>query len=159
MANTYTKLFQKILDSTVWMESDQTRLVWITLLAMCDQDGLIDAPVPAIASRAKVSVEDCQKAVNIFLAPDPHSRTKAFEGRRIEINESGGIVLLNHKKYRDMMSLEARRDYRRLKAREYRREAAEATRGMTLRQRIYMNNKKPPMRLGDIDEDTEPTAK
>ena len=30
----YNKLFTKILDSTIWLEDDATRLVWITFLAV-----------------------------------------------------------------------------------------------------------------------------
>ena len=31
----YNKLFTKILDSTVWLEPDTVRIVWITFLAVC----------------------------------------------------------------------------------------------------------------------------
>ena len=43
----YNKLFTKILDSSIWLESDGTRIVWMTLLAAMDQDGFAQfASVP-----------------------------------------------------------------------------------------------------------------
>jgi hypothetical protein len=103
MAN-YTKLFNSIITSTIWTEDDKTRLVWITMLAMCDQNGEVQASVPGIARLSGVSVEDAEMAINKLLSPDKHSRTPDNEGRRIAPIE-GGWELLNHAKYRRMASL------------------------------------------------------
>jgi hypothetical protein len=35
----YNRLFTKILDSSIWLEADTTRIVWITMLASMDEDG------------------------------------------------------------------------------------------------------------------------
>ncbi len=99
----YTKLANSILTSTVWMESDQTRIVWLTLLAMCDKNGEVQASIPGLANVARVGVEDCEKAMKLFLSPDPYSRTKTDQGRRIE-EIDGGWMVLNHEKYRDLAS-------------------------------------------------------
>ena len=102
---TYVKLFGSILDSTVWNEPGSTRLVWITMLAMADQHGCIWASVPGLAKRAGVERAECERALACFTAPDPDSRTKDFEGRRIEAID-GGWILLNHGKFREMLSAE-----------------------------------------------------
>ena len=112
MSITFTKLFSSITESTVWCEPDTTRLVWITMLAMADREGRVWASVPGLAGRARVSVDACREALRCFLSPDPDSRTKAFEGRRIEEIE-GGWRLLNHKKYRELRDEEARKAYQR----------------------------------------------
>ena len=39
----YTKLFNSILASTIWRADDKTRIVWITLLAMADKHGIVEA--------------------------------------------------------------------------------------------------------------------
>ena len=39
----WTPLFSNIIDSSVWRESKETRLVWITLLAKKDKDGYVRA--------------------------------------------------------------------------------------------------------------------
>lgn len=99
----YTKLANSILTSTVWMESDQTRIVWMTLLAMCDKNGDVQASIPGLANVARVPIEAVETAITVFLSPDPYSRTKSDEGRRIEEIE-GGWTLLNHETYRDLAS-------------------------------------------------------
>lgn len=120
MSTTYTKLFQSILDSTVWRESLPTKIVWITLLAMTDKRGHVWASVPGLAIRAGVSIEECEEALTKFKSPDPYSRTKEHDGRRIA-DIDGGWALLNHGKYRAMMSADERREYKRQKQAEYRK--------------------------------------
>lgn len=108
MSTSYTKLFSSILHSTVWAEPHTTRIVWITMLAMCDQHGVVSASVPGLARAAGVTRQECEIALKAFLSPDPDSRTRDYEGRRIEPVD-GGWVLLNHGKYRELMSANDRR--------------------------------------------------
>lgn len=122
--DTYVKLFQSILDSTVWQEDLPTKVVWITLLAMKDRYGYVGASVPGLAKRAGVSLEECERALEKFRKPDGYSRTKAFEGRRIE-DAQGGWQVLNHEFYRAKMSPEDRREYQRVKQAEYRKRKKE----------------------------------
>lgn len=112
MSVTFTKLFSSITESTVWYEPDATRLVWITMLAMADRQGRVWASVPGLAGRARVSLKATREALKCFLSPDEDSRTKDFEGRRIE-EIDGGWRLLNHAKYREMRDEEARKAYQR----------------------------------------------
>ena len=112
MSLTFTKLFSSITESTVWCEPAHTRLVWITMLAMADRKGRVWASVPGLANRARVPLEDTEKALATFLAPDRYSRTPDHEGRRIEPID-GGWRLLNHEKYRDMRDEEVRREQNR----------------------------------------------
>jgi hypothetical protein len=47
------QLFAKILDSSIWLEDSDTRIVWITLLAVIDEDGMCRFASPAnVAIRA-----------------------------------------------------------------------------------------------------------
>jgi hypothetical protein len=64
------------------------------------------------------------------MAPDPDSRTKTNEGRRIK-EIDGGWVLLNHGKYRSIRDDEERRAYKAGKEREYRAKKKEVERGKT----------------------------
>jgi hypothetical protein len=107
---TFTKLYGSITGSSVWLEDDQTRIVWITMLAMVDKDGYVGASVGGLAHIARVPREACERALAKFLAPDPDSRNPAHEGRRIEVAPRGWR-LLNHGQYRDMRDEEARRSY------------------------------------------------
>lgn len=89
------------------------------MLALADRHGEVFASVPGLARRAGVTIDETEKALQCLLSPDPYSRTKDFDGRRIE-EIDGGWVLLNHPKYRALMSEEERREYNRLKQQESR---------------------------------------
>ncbi len=115
----YTKLFSSILASTVWREDDKTRIVWITMLAMADKNGVAEGSVPGLADFARVSVDDCRAALAKLAAPDPDSRTPEFDGRRI-MSVDGGWKLLNHAKYRAKLNADERREYLRNKQAEHR---------------------------------------
>lgn len=104
----FTKLSSSIVHSTVWREPHTTRIVWITLLALADPEGYVGASVPGLADAARVTLTECETALASFLAPDPYSRTKDHDGRRIEVAE-GGWRLLNHALYRMGRDSEARR--------------------------------------------------
>lgn len=117
--NGYTKLFGKIVYSTIWQESLPTKVVWITLLALKDMDGHVFCSVPGLAKTAGVSLDECEKALQKFKNPDPYSSTKENEGRRIQ-EIDGGWFVLNHYKYLDEMSLDDRRAYWATKKREAR---------------------------------------
>jgi len=119
----FTKLFNSILDSTIWQEPKETKIVWITMLAMVDRCGEVHASIPGLARRAGVTIPECELALACLLSPDTYSRTKDHDGVRIaEID--GGWALLNHGKYRTLLSAEERREYNRRKQAEYRSKAA-----------------------------------
>jgi hypothetical protein len=116
--NGFTLLWSKILDSSIWMESKETRIVWITMLAMKDKDGLVRAAPIALAHRARVSPEECHEALETLKAPDPQSMTPDNDGRRIR-EVPGGWQILNHELYR--FSTEAKREFWRQQKAEQRR--------------------------------------
>jgi hypothetical protein len=81
------------------------------MLAIADADGIVSASVPGLASVSNVSVESTRTAVKNLLSEDPDSRTKDFEGRRIE-EIDGGWRILNYLKYRRMLNDEERKEYK-----------------------------------------------
>lgn len=115
----YTKLFGSIIASTIWREKNETRIVWVTMLAMANKNGVVEASIPGLADMSRVTIEACEEALNVLSSPDQYSRTKDWDGRRIE-SVDGGWAVLNHSKYRAKMSADDRRDYLKIKQREYR---------------------------------------
>lgn len=115
----FTKLFSSILTSTIWCEPDNVRIVWITMLALADQRGNVDGTVPGLAAMARVPVQATREAIAKLEAPDPDSRTKLWEGRRIATIE-GGWQILNHGQYRNTLNSDERREYLRKKQQEHR---------------------------------------
>ena len=109
MSYSYTKLFASITESTVWSEPLAVRVVWVTMLAMVDRYGRVWGSVPGLARRANVTLQECQQALECFLAPDPHSRTPDHDGRRIAPID-GGWRLLNYEKYRELQDEEAQKE-------------------------------------------------
>jgi hypothetical protein len=96
----YNKLFGKILDSSVWLESDSTRIVWLTLLASMDETGFCAfAAVGNVAGRARVTLDAAKVALDILSQPDPDSFDPENEGKRIE-RVQGGWIVINAPKYR-----------------------------------------------------------
>ena len=104
----FVKLFSSILDSSIWAEDDATVRVWITMLAMCDRNGMVWASSSGIAARARKTPEETRAALALLSAPDPDSRTLAHEGRRVE-RVDGGYLVLNYAKYRETRDAEERR--------------------------------------------------
>jgi hypothetical protein len=116
----YNKLFTKILDSSIWLESTPTRLIWITFLATMDQDGFCQyASVANLAHRARVDLEDTRKAVEVLEGPDIDSSDDTNDGRRIE-RVPGGWLVLNAGKYRALATQEVAREKTRLRVAAFR---------------------------------------
>lgn len=148
------KLFSSILASTIWREANHVRIVWITLLAMSDRHGLVECSIPGLADLARVTVDECRNAIDVLSSPDPDSRTKTNEGRRIEAVDGVGFLIINYETHRQKMSAEERREYKARKAREYRARAQEASR-QTRRQQIPQMDKVDTYADADANANTE----
>lgn len=121
-ADGFSLLWSRILDSSIWDQSAATRVVWITLLAMKDKQGVVRSTLNGLVRNANVTKEECEAALQIFLAPDPESSSKNDEGRRLREIE-GGWFVINHDKYQ--YSSEERREYwRRVKAEQRKKDEA-----------------------------------
>jgi hypothetical protein len=114
----YTKLFGSIVASTVWNEDNPTRIVWITLLALSDRDGYVAGSMPGLATLARVSVEECRRALDRLQQADEYSRSPEYDGRRVEAVD-GGWFILNRAKYRDLCWEEDKAERHRLANRRY----------------------------------------
>jgi hypothetical protein len=145
---TFTKLFSSITASTIWLEDNPTRIVWITMLAMSNKNGFVFASVPGLASIAHVSVAATRRALHKFQEPDPDSRTKDFDGRRIE-EVDGGWRLINYQKHRAIRDEEDRREYMKLFMRQKRKQER-------LAMLAHVSHSKPP--LADVLAQAEAEA-
>lgn len=97
----FAKVYSTILDSSVWGESKDVKILWITLLAMgANTGGLVEASVGGLARRAGLTREECEVALAVLLSPDPDDKSGVDEGRRIQETERGWRIT-NHNFYRD----------------------------------------------------------
>jgi len=99
----FTKLWHRIVTSSIWDERDPTRLLWITMLALANQDGYVESSFKSLALLARISEEDCRKGLEVLTSPDEDSRTKTDDGRRLEVTD-GGWRILNYVDYREATS-------------------------------------------------------
>ena len=104
----FTKLFASIVTSSVWCEDHPTVRVWIGMLALANANGVVEGSIPGLANVCRITIQECQKAIDLFSSPDPFSRNPADDGRRIEACP-GGWVILNYQVYREKRDEETRR--------------------------------------------------
>jgi len=128
----YTKLFSDIVTSSIWNEDDKTRIVWITLLALSDAKGYVHCAEPSLALMARVSPEDCAKAVKILEGPDVYSRTPDDEGKRVT-KCNGGWIILNYEKHRNRLSDDSTAFTNRERVKRYRERQKDVTGNVTCR--------------------------
>jgi hypothetical protein len=120
MADHFTKLWASILESSIWSEPVENRVVWITMLTMADRNGFVGASVDGLARRANVSIDAVRAALATFQEPDQNSRNKDNEGRRIE-EVPRGWHILNYTYFRDLRDEQARKEYERARKADQRR--------------------------------------
>lgn len=108
----YVKLFEDTLQSSIWAQDSDTRIVWLTLLMMSDENGFVRSAATGIAHFARVPIVTTNKALELFKLPDSDSRTPDKKGRRIE-QISGGYQIINYQHYRDIRTYDDRKEYMR----------------------------------------------
>lgn len=100
-ARGFVPLPRTLLTSSLWTnETPSTFKAWLALLSLADHETGI-APVSgpqALAYQAAISKDEAHEAIARLSAPDPESRSTAFDGRRIERVE-GGFLILGHERH------------------------------------------------------------
>lgn len=132
MNDGFTKLYSNIITSSVWSAAKETKILWITMLALTDANGYVTGSVPGLAATARLTVLETEAALSELLSPDKYSRSIENEGRRLEKVE-GGWIILNYAKHRKRGRAVDRRAYLREYMREYRKQkSTEGLQGLTL---------------------------
>src|SRR4051812_24040527 len=97
----YAKLWSSVIHSSLWQrEAKETRLLFITMLAMADPEGYVGSSEPGLASASNLSLDEVKSALEDLQREDPHSRNPASGGRRIKKVHRGWLIL-NFKAHRD----------------------------------------------------------
>lgn len=89
------------------------------MLALADRNGEVMSSVPGIAKASGVSLDECVDALNRLQSPDPWSRTKTMEGRRIQ-EIDGGWEIINYRFYRELLSDKQKAESSAERSRRYR---------------------------------------
>lgn len=99
----YTPLYDTMLTGTLYGRWPHTG-IWACLLSRASREGVIDEVPASLAAAIGVPVEMLMQCIHDFMQPDPGSRTKDHDGRRLELldpNRDWGWRVLNHGKYRE----------------------------------------------------------
>jgi len=107
----YVKIFRQIYDSTL-ADDWRALITFQQLLILANQHGEIDMTQEAIARTTNLPLDLLQAGLLTLMAPDPRSRSKLEEGRRIVLLDSlrpWGWRLVNYAYYRRLASAEDKR--------------------------------------------------
>lgn len=89
-----------------------------------DEDGFVRmATVENLAKRAIVTIEEAEAAAKTLESPDRNCPEQERQGRRIE-RVDGGWMVLNSKKYRDIVNREKEKEQTRLRVARHRAKAS-----------------------------------
>lgn len=95
------------------------------MLALANKEGVVQCTIPGLADRARISLEECEKALERFKQPDKYSWSRECEGRRIQ-DVDGGWFLINHAKFREMLSVDEQREKTRIRVERWRKKHSQA---------------------------------
>lgn len=118
----YAKIFESIYDGSL-RKDWKALIVFQQFLILCDEEGHIDMTPDAISSRTTIPIEIVEHGIKELEAPDPDSRSRNEEGRRIVLvnpPRKWGWKIVNHKAYREIKTKADLRDYWSDKKRESR---------------------------------------
>ena len=97
----YGKIFQQIYDGS--LRSDpMVRLVFMDMVILADQDGVVDMTHEAIAARTNVPIKTIYGAIEQLENPDPRSRSPKEDGariKRLDGHRDWGWQLINYEYY------------------------------------------------------------
>lgn len=112
--DTFTPLWSKIVDSSLWEEPFEVRVLFVTMLAKKDSDHVVRASIYNLSKWANMDQKKVIECLKILESPDARKDYKQeFDGRRIEPVEEDGIpagwLILKGEFYRKQMSVAIRR--------------------------------------------------
>jgi hypothetical protein len=150
----FAKLFSSITESSLWSESKDSRLLFVTLLAKADETGFVEASIPGLARVANLTMEETVEALKCLHSPDEYSKNPDNEGRRV-LTVPGGFMVLNYNDYRSRRNTEERREYMREYMRNYRKQNVNNG-----KQSLTDGNRSEPgLAYTDTDTDTDTEKK
>jgi len=102
----YTPVFDTVFSGSLYGRYPDTA-AWLFFLAMADWQGHVDRTPEYIAGVTGMPLKALRGCIDRFTAPDPHSRSQAFEGRKlvlIDVSRAWGWKVVNIEVYRKKAS-------------------------------------------------------
>jgi len=110
MAESFGMIFGHTLcDSSLMSEPVHVRFVFMMMVAIADEEHVVDIPVPQLARKMNLSIEDLSEALDRLSQPDDNSRTPTDDGRRIAKLDGFGWLIVNRESYSKLATMKATR--------------------------------------------------
>jgi|SRR5882724_4910769 len=123
----FAKVFYQIFESSI-SEDHVARHIFMDMLVLADEEGVIDKTPEAIARITNVPIDIVNRAIFLLCQPDERSRTQDEDGRRLSLiddHRDWGWRIVNYLKYRGIRDQEARRIANRSYKRDQRKKQKE----------------------------------
>lgn len=149
----YGKIFDSMYTGTLhghW----EAIVTFQQMIVLSDADGIVDITPAAIAAVTSIPLEIITKGLAVLEAPDEHTRTPGFEGRRLELIDAHrpwGWRIVNHQKYKMLVDADTVREQNRERQRRHR---ASKSGNAVSRSVTDSNASNAPSRHTDTDTDT-----
>lgn len=114
MSSDFIKLYPGFWSGSMRAEDVCTRLVFLAMLTLADENGLVHATPEFLSSFATIPLKRVHTALKRLQQPDPQSTTREAEGRRIEPWGDGANLwrIINYRKYYERSRSEERKTYK-----------------------------------------------
>jgi len=97
---TFFQVDRGVFTSSVWISgTPEEKVLWFWLLGNCNDLGVVPFRELAIADGTKLPRASVDAALEKFSQPDPDSKTRDNEGRRISRTDEGFVRILNREIY------------------------------------------------------------
>lgn len=116
----YGKLFDSTFTGSMFGKGSTIFAVWGYAIANAKRDGSVEINPNMLAAVLGDTVEGVTSALRFLQEPDPKSRSKNEEGRRLIQEGEYQYRIVNHPLYNGMRNEGERREYNRIKQREHR---------------------------------------
>lgn len=108
----YGKVFEQMYHGSMVISGWEALVTMQQLIVLADRDGLVDMTSNAISNTTTIPLDIIEKGLDVLSKPDPLSRTKDEDGRRIVLidpERPWGWRLVNYKYYAALSSKEDKR--------------------------------------------------
>ena len=144
----YGKLFASCFTGSMVGSGLNVFAIWGYVIANARSDGYVELNPPLIATILGCSVGEVQAGINVLTSPDPNSRNKKEDGRRLTQESAFLYYVPTYLDYREIRDEEGRKEYMRNYMKEYRKKPVN----------LNVNTCKHLLANTDTDTDTD-TAK
>lgn len=113
MSHLYGKVFGSLYEGSMLGAGVHVFALWPYCLARADARGVVEVNPNLAAVVLGCSVTEIEQALEYLQRPDPDSRSREEEGRRLVREGQFAYRIVNYLRYREIRDAEARREYQR----------------------------------------------